>query len=78
MILFYQEEDGGFLAIDTDTRSYYLATSGRDECEGRAAALSGLAGSVCTTGISKQYLREKCKRVAKAKVPVKWLKAIGY
>ena len=77
MILFYQEKDGGFLAIDTDTRSYYLATFGRDEYEGRATAIEGQVGSVCTTGIAKAYLARNCKRVSRAKVPADWLRAIG-
>ena len=34
-------------------------------------------GSVCTTGISRDFLKAKCKRVARAKVPADWRKAIG-
>lgn len=78
MILFYQEEDGGFLAIDTGTNAYYRQVLGKDHFEGRAAALSALANSVCTTGIARAYLALNCKRVAKARVPAAWLRAIGY
>lgn len=77
VVLFYQEEYSGFLAIDTGSRRYYLTTLGRGEYEGRAAAISGLAGSVCTTGISREYLTRHCKRVARASVPAEWLRAIG-
>ena len=77
MIFFFQERNGDFLAIDTTSRSYYLATLGRDEYEGRATAIAGLVGSVCTTGISRDFLKAQCRRVARAKVPADWRKAIG-
>jgi len=77
MILFFREMNGDFLAIDTATRTYYLATFGRDEYEGRAAAIVGLVGSVCTCGVSRGYLQANCRRVARASVPGDWLKAIG-
>jgi hypothetical protein len=53
VILFYQEDDGGFLAIDTNTNAYYRQVFGQDHFEGRASAITGLVGSVCTTGISR-------------------------
>jgi hypothetical protein len=77
VILFYLEENGDYLAIDTSTRDHYHTTLGRDEYEGRAAAIAGQAGSVCTTGISRAYLAEKCKQVARGAVPAQWLRAIG-
>ena len=77
MILFFRENNGDFLAIDTATRSYYLATFGRDEYEGRATAIAGLIGSVCTTGISRDFLKANCRRVARTKVPADWSNAIG-
>jgi hypothetical protein len=77
MIVFFQESNGDFLAIDTASRTYYLATLGRDEYEGRATAIAGLVGSVCTTGISRDYLKAQCRRVARAKVSADWRKAIG-
>lgn len=78
MIRFYRERIGDYLAIETATNRYYLDTFGRDDFEGRATAIESQVGSVCTTGISRKYLRANCKPVAKAKVPVKWRRAIGY
>jgi hypothetical protein len=76
MILYYREKNGGYLAIDTATNRYYLRNFGRDHFEGRAAAIPGLVGSACTTGVSREYLRRHCKRVPRRSVPVGW-KAIG-
>jgi hypothetical protein len=78
MIIYYREKSGDFLAIETSTNSYYLKNFAKDHYEGRATAIAGQVGSVCTTGISRTFLRQECKRVAKAKVPTKWLKATGY
>jgi hypothetical protein len=77
MILFFQERNGDFLAIDASTNRYYLDHFGQDHCEGRATAIAGLVGSVCTTGISREFLKAECRRVARAKVPADWLRAIG-
>lgn len=77
MILFYRENNGDFLAIDTNTNRYYLANFGKDHFEGRATAIEGLVGSVCTTGISREYLRTNCKRVSRERVPVEWRRSIG-
>lgn len=79
MIVYYREvESGDFLAIDADTNAYYRQVLGQDHFEGRATAIAGLVGSVCTTGISRKYLRACCKRVPKADVPAAWRNAIGY
>ena len=43
----------------------------------RATAIAGLVSSVCTTGVSREFLRRNCKRVGKAKVPSEWRRAIG-
>jgi hypothetical protein len=77
MIAYYQESNGDFLAIDTSTNRYYRENVVEDSFEGRATAIAGLVGSVCTTGISREFLRMNCKRVAKSKVPGEWLRAIG-
>jgi len=77
MIAYYEESNGDYLAIDTGTNSYYRENFGQDHFEGRATAIAGLVGSVCTTGISREFLRTKCKRVAKSNVPSEWLRAIG-
>lgn len=78
MILYFKENNGDFLAIETSTNSYYVRCFGKDIFEGRATAIAGQVGSVCTTGISRDNLRTNCKRVGKAKVPVEWQRAIGY
>ena len=77
MIADYEESNGDFLAVDTSTNRYYRENFGQDHFEGRATAIVGLVGSVCTTGISRESLRRNCKRVAKSKVQGEWLRAIG-
>src|SRR5437879_1446124 len=77
MICFYRERNGDYLALDTATNPFYLDVLGKDHFEGRATAIAGLVGSVCTTGISREFLRTNCKRVARAKVPGEWRRAIG-
>lgn len=78
MIRFFREKNGDYLAVDTSTNRFYRETIGKDHFEGRATAIAGLVSSVCTTGISREYLRKKCKRVPKAVVPTDWLQAIGH
>jgi len=78
MILYFREDDGGYLAIDTDTNGFHLRHFGKDHFEGRATAIASLVASVCTTGVSREFLRSNCKRVARARVPAEWRKAIGY
>jgi hypothetical protein len=78
MILYFQESNGDYLAIDSSTNAYYRRCFGQDHFEGRATAIAGLIGSVCTTGISREFLRGNCKRVGKAKVPAEWRRAIGH
>ena len=76
-MVYYREADGDFLAIDPATNGYYRRLLGPDQFEGRAAAVAGQAGSVCTTGVSRQYLRACCTRVAEDRVPADWRRAIG-
>lgn len=78
MTLYYQETNGDFLAIWTESNDHYRTTFGKDHFEGRATAIEGLVESVCTTGISRDFLKSNCQRVAKRNVPAEWLKAIGY
>jgi hypothetical protein len=78
MILYYRERNGDFLAIDTSTNRYYRTTLGKDHHEGRATAIASLVSSVCATSISREFLRTNCKRVPKARVPERWLRAIGF
>ena len=77
MILFFQERNGDFLAINSSTNHYYLDHFGHDHFEGRATAIEGLVGSVCTTGINRDYLQAQCQRVPRAAVPADWREAIG-
>jgi hypothetical protein len=77
MIHYYRERNGDFLAVDRATNAYYIETFGQDHFEGRATAIAGLVGSVCTTGVSREYLRQNCKRVPRATVPGEWRRAIG-
>ena len=78
MILYFREKNGDYLAIDTATNSYYRKNLGKDYFEARATAIEGQVGSVCTTGIARDFLRKNCKKVAKATVPVEWQRVIGY
>jgi hypothetical protein len=78
MIFYFQERDGDYLAINTDTNDYYMKNFGKDHFEGRGTAIAGLVGSVCTTGISREFLHKECRRVAKTNVPTEWQRAIGY
>ena len=77
MIRFFQENNGDYLAIDTNTNDYYRNTFGKDHFEGRATAIQGLVTSVCTTAVSREFLQKECKRIARSKVPTDWLNAIG-
>jgi hypothetical protein len=77
VILYFREGNGDFLAIDTSTNSYYHRLYGKDHYEGRATAIAGQVGSVCTTAVAREFLRSNCQRVSKAKVPAEWRRAIG-
>lgn len=76
MILYYKEDNGDYLCIDTSTNDYYIKGLQRDYFEGRAAAIAGQPSSVCTTSIDRTYLKEKCLRIPKRRVPKDWQKAI--
>ena len=77
-MVYYREANGDFLAIDAATNGYYRRCFGQDHFEGRAAAVAGQAGSVCTTAVSREYLRACCERVAKDSVPAAWQRAFGF
>ena len=77
MILFYREDNSDFLAIDSTTNAYYRTNFGKDHFEGRATAIAGQVGSVCTTAVSRDYLKARCRRVAKRNVSMEWRNAIG-
>jgi hypothetical protein len=71
MIKFYREHNGDFLCVDTGSTH-----PDPNMLEGRAAAIEGLASSVCTTSMSKEFLHRKCRRVGKGEVPQAWLDAM--
>jgi hypothetical protein len=78
LILYFREGTGDYLAIDTDSNSYCRRLYGKDHFEARATVIAGLVGSICTTAISREFLRRRCKRVGKARVPAEWREAIDY
>ncbi len=71
---YYQERNkaGDYVSADPSTLEYYRKL-GKNEMEGRATAIQGDVTSVCTTGLSLEWLRNKCRRVRKADIPQKWL-----
>lgn len=71
MIIYYKEDNGDYLAIDNQLKDCSSNFSGR------ATAIANQVTSVCTTGISIEFLKENCKKIGKNKVPKEWLKAIG-
>lgn len=70
---YYEKETGDYLSIELETNAYYRQ-QGLDHFQGRAAAILNCPESVCTLGISRTHLRKKCRRIAKASVPIKWLR----
>ena len=66
---YYKEPNGDYLYCRP--KPYRLGMY-----EGRATAIEGLVSSVCTTGISSEFL-VGCKKVRKRDVPQEWLEAIG-
>ena len=71
---YYREANGDYLALFPAYVRH--DSSGRRIFDGRATALGGLKTSVCTTGISDSYLRERCTRVRRRDVPRHWLTAL--
>lgn len=71
---YYQERNksGDYVSVDPSTLEYYR-NIGKDQMEGRATAIQGDVNSVCTTGLSLEWLRSKCRRVRKADIPQEWL-----
>jgi hypothetical protein len=63
---YYQEPNGDYLAVDP---------TGQPPFDGRAAAIAGLPSSVCSTGISQEFLNQ-CRPVHEKSVPPEWRKAI--
>ncbi len=46
--------------------------------EGLSAAISEQVSSLCVSGVSSEYLAEKCRPVSWAKVPKEWQEAFAY
>lgn len=46
--------------------------------EGLAAAISEKVSSLCVSGVSADYLADKCRPVSWSKVPSEWQKAFAY
>jgi len=74
---YYQERNksGDYVSVDPSTLDYYLKL-GKAHVEGRATAIRGQVSSVCTVGLSLDFLRRKCRRVRKADVPAEWLEVL--
>jgi hypothetical protein len=66
-IAFYREANGDYLSIDI--RLYSEDVTGQRFFDGRAAAIEGLPGSVCTCCIGTRFIKEKCQRVRRKNVP---------
>jgi len=71
---YYRERDkvGDYVSVDWSTLDYYRRI-GRNHVEARATAIHGEVSSVCTTGVSLGWLRNRCRRVRKADIPANWL-----
>jgi hypothetical protein len=69
---YFREKNGDYFAVETTRRQGNVY-------DGRAAAIAGAAGSVQTTGIHRNYWRNRnlCTPVNKEEVPPEWLEAIG-
>jgi len=67
----YRELDGDYLCIETTTKDYYWQTQGKLMFEGRATAIKNQPSSICTTGISVDYLKD-CYRLPFDRVPFEY------
>lgn len=75
---YYQEQDkhGDYVSVDPSTEQYYVSIGQPGILEARCTAIAGDVDSVCTTGVSLQWLRKHCHRVAKRDIPVEWLEVL--
>jgi len=76
MIKLYQEPNGDFVAMETDTIAYYRMRGRPELRECRATALAGDVLSVCTTNASVDFLK-RCRRVSFDDVPADWIEMLG-
>lgn len=65
--------DDSYLAVNFDTADYYHRIGQPRIREARATCLAGDPMSICTTGLSIDWLAENCTPVRKADVPAEWL-----
>jgi hypothetical protein len=72
---YYQEQDkhGDYVSVDPGSADYYRSIGQPGHLEARCTAIAGCVGSVCTTSVSLDFLRSKCRRVRKADIPKEWL-----
>lgn len=74
---FYKEkETGDYLCVDLDTNSYYKRNLGKDYFEGRAVSIINQPSSICTTGISREFIVQDCEEITKKDVPINYLKRL--
>jgi len=75
---YYQERNksGDYISVDPSTLDYYIKNGLGAQMEGRATAIRGSVTSVCTIGLSLEFLHNKCRRVRKADVPAEWLEVL--
>lgn len=77
---YYQERNkaGDYLSVDDseDARKYYRDIGQGNIREARCTAIQGDVTSVCTAGVSLEFLRSKCRRVRKADIPAQWLERL--
>lgn len=70
---YYQERNGDYVSIDPGTAEYYAQIGQPGMFEARCTAIKNQVSSVCTTGVSAEWLRKQCRRVSKASIPQEWL-----
>jgi hypothetical protein len=74
----YQEQDkhGDYVSVDLGTEEYYVQIGKPGTLEARATAIAGCVNSVCTTGVTRDWLNRHCHRVSKASIPQEWLEVL--
>ena len=75
---YYQEQDkhGDYVSVDPSTADYYTKIGRPGTLEARATCIAGGVTSVCTTGVTLEWLRKHCHRVSKMSIPAEWLEVL--
>lgn len=73
MTLYYQDRQGDWMEVDHGTRRYYRDIGQPNIRQARATAIKNMPESICTCGVSVEWVRENCRRVARRDVPTEWL-----